>query len=66
MCQVNPVRYSEILELDRRIRDFNVKAVPDELVDDSGALFWQSHMKIYRESGSWVLHIAIATLSVNA
>lgn len=59
MCQVRPVKYSEILEFDRKIRDFNAKAVPDEFVRDSSAIFFQTSLKIYRESGRQALYTSV-------
>lgn len=54
MALAKPVKYSEVIELDRKVREFNLKPIPVELlgtVADMGAVIRRSTIGVYREIG---------------
>lgn len=57
MALAKPVRYSEILELDRKVREFNARPIPTELMSNSpdiGLIIRRSTLGLYREIGMFV------------
>lgn len=54
MALAKPVKYSEVIELDRKIREFNTRPVPAELLSidtDMGAMIRRTTIGVYREIG---------------
>lgn len=54
MALTKPVKYSEVIELDRKIREYNMKPVPAELLAtdaDMVAILRRSTLGVYREIG---------------
>lgn len=59
MALAKAVRYSEILELDRKVREFNAKPIPAELLGsttDMGSIIRRSTLGLYREIALLSLH----------
>lgn len=55
MALAKPVRYSDILELDRKIREFNARPIPIDFLtatSDMGSIIRRSTLGLYREIGA--------------
>ena len=58
MALATPVKYSDVLELDRKMREFNSRPAPAEVISDDGAssIIRRSLIGIYRELAQLYLH----------
>lgn len=59
MALAKPVRYSEVLELDQKILEFNSRPIPSELIGDTadmGAIVRRSSIGVFREIGNFTMH----------